>query len=96
MPMKITEKDVEQAALLSRLELTAQDTTDCTKSLNTILEYMDKLNNLDASTVDPSAHVLRLKNVFREDKREPSLNKESVLGNAPEEQAGAFKVPRIV
>lgn len=94
--MKITEKDVEQVAFLSRLDLTAEDKAAYTISLNTILDYMEMLNRLDTSAVEPAAHVLPLKNVFREDKLQPSLDKELVLANAPEEEAGAFKVPRIV
>jgi len=93
--MEITEKYVEQLALLSRLDLTAENKAAHTKSLNAILDYVDMLNKLDTSNVEPAAHVLPLKNVFREDKLQPSLAKELVLANAPEEEAGAFKVPRI-
>ncbi|MFA7468270.1 MAG: Asp-tRNA(Asn)/Glu-tRNA(Gln) amidotransferase subunit GatC [Desulfotomaculaceae bacterium] len=93
--MKITEQAVEQLALLSRLDLTAEDQTAHTKSINVILDYLDLLNKLDTSNVEPAAHVLPLKNVFREDRLQPSLAKELALANAPEEEAGAFKVPRI-
>lgn len=94
--MKIVEKDVEQVAHLSRLELTAEEKAAYTGSLNKILDYLDLLNKLDTSTVEPAAHVLPLKNVFREDKLQPSLAKELVLANAPKEEAGAFVVPRII
>lgn len=94
--MKISEKDVEHVALLSRLELTDDDKKDYTKSLNAILDYMDMLNKLDTSEVEPTAHVLPLKNVFREDKLEAGLDKKQALSNAPQEETGTFKVPRIV
>ena len=94
--MKITEKDVEHVALLSRLDLTAEDRTVYTKSLNAILEHMEILNKLDTSGIEPMAHVLSLKNVFREDKLQVGLDKEQALANAPQEEEGAFRVPRIV
>jgi aspartyl-tRNA(Asn)/glutamyl-tRNA(Gln) amidotransferase subunit C len=94
--MSMTEKDMEQVALKSRLELTVEDKAAYTESLNAILGYLDILNKLDTRTVESAAHVLPLKNVFREDKLEKSLDKERVLANAPEVEAGAFIVPRIV
>ena len=94
--MKITEKDVEQLALKSRLDLTVEDKAAYTKSLNASLDYLNILKKLDTSGVEPAAHVLPVKNVFREDTLQVSLDKELVLANAPEEEEGSFKVPRIV
>lgn len=94
--MKITPKDVEHVALLSRLELSEQDKTNYTETLNDILEYMEVLNRVDTAHIQPTAHVLPLKNVFREDKLHDTLDKELVLANAPEEEDGCFKVPRII
>jgi len=94
--MKTTEKDVEQLAAMSRLELTAEDKAANVKSLNASLDYQDGLKRLDTSKVEPAGQVLPIRNVFREDKVQPSLDKETVLANAPEVEDGAFKVPRIV
>lgn len=94
--MKITPKDVEHVALLSRLELSEPDKANYTETLNAILDYMEVLNRVDTANVQPTAHVLPLKNVFREDKLHPTLEKELVLANAPEEEDGCFKVPRII
>ena len=94
--MKITEKDMEQLALKSRLDLTVEDKAAYTKSLNASLDYIKMLKKLDTRGVDPAAHVLPIKNVFREDTLQESLDKELALANAPEEEAGSFKVPRIV
>lgn len=94
--MQISERDVDQLAYLSRLELTEEDKTAYTMSLNAILDYLDMLNTLDTGNVEPAAHVLPLKNTFREDKLQPGLTKELALANAPEEEEGAFIVPRIV
>lgn len=94
--MKITEKDMEQLAFMSRLDLTAEDKAAFTKSLTESLIYMDMLKKLNTSSVEPAGHVLPIKNVFREDKLQPSMGKELALANAPEEEEGSFKVPRIV
>lgn len=94
--MKISEKDIEQLAYLSRLDLAAEKKAAYTESLNVILDYLDMLNKLNTSDVEPAAHVLPIKNVFREDKLQQSLDMEQALANAPEEGEGAFIVPRIV
>jgi aspartyl-tRNA(Asn)/glutamyl-tRNA(Gln) amidotransferase subunit C len=94
--MKTSEKDIEQLAFLSRLELTAGDKAAYTRSLNAILDYLDMLKKFDTNAVEPAAHVLPFKNVFREDKLQQSLAVEQALANAPEEGEGAFVVPRIV
>lgn len=94
--MKITEKDVERLALMSRLELTAEEKAAYTKSLHESLSYMDLLKELDKGTAELASLVLPIINVFREDKAQPSMDKELVFANAPEEEEGAFKVPRII
>jgi len=94
--MKITVKDVEHVALLSRLELTEEEKQEQVQQLNKILEAMDVLNSVNTSNVEPLAHVLPIKNVLREDEHRYTLPKEKVFQNAPEEDEGMFKVPRIV
>jgi len=94
--MKISEKEVEQLAFLSRLDLPGEELADWTKTLNAVLDYLEPLNKLDPSAIEPAAHVLPLKNVFREDRPQQSLDKKLVLANAPEEDEGFFVVPRIV
>ena len=94
--MKITLKDAEHVARLSRLELTAAEQEEYAETLNSILEYIEVLNKVDTSDVEPTAHVLPLKNVLREDNLHDPLPKELVLVNAPVKEDGCFKVPRIV
>ncbi|MDT8900228.1 Asp-tRNA(Asn)/Glu-tRNA(Gln) amidotransferase subunit GatC [Anaeroselena agilis] len=94
--MKITRKDVEHVALLSRLELGENDVEKFTGQLNAILDYIDVLNKVDTSGVEPTAHVLPLKNVMRADEARPSLPRELALANAPEQEDGYFKVPKIL
>jgi aspartyl-tRNA(Asn)/glutamyl-tRNA(Gln) amidotransferase subunit C len=61
-----------------------------------ILEYVDKLNELDTSNVEPTSHVMPVKNVFREDRTENSYDREKILANAPSTEDGCFKVPKVV
>ncbi|NLM20922.1 MAG: Asp-tRNA(Asn)/Glu-tRNA(Gln) amidotransferase subunit GatC [Peptococcaceae bacterium] len=94
--MRIKAEDVEKLALMSRLELTEEEKAAYTESLNASLNYLDKLTRLVTDTVEPATHVLPIVNIFREDRIETGLDQELVLANAPEVEAGSFKVPRIV
>jgi aspartyl-tRNA(Asn)/glutamyl-tRNA(Gln) amidotransferase subunit C len=94
--VKISKKDVEHVAVLSRLHLSENEKENYTETLNSILEYMEILNRVDTSDVEPTAHVLPLRNIFREDKPHESLDREMALANAPDQEDGCFKVPRIV
>ncbi|MCR6545729.1 Asp-tRNA(Asn)/Glu-tRNA(Gln) amidotransferase subunit GatC [Dehalobacterium formicoaceticum] len=92
----ITIKDVEHVALLARLELSQEEKEMYTEQLNLILNHIDKLEELDTENVPPTAHVLSLQNVLREDEVYPSLERAAVLENGPNTEKGQFKVPRIV
>lgn len=92
----LTISEVEHVALLSRLELTEEEKKMYQQQLSAILDYAGKLDKLDTGDVPPTAHVLPLKNVFREDKAGEHLDREKALANAPEREGDFFKVPRIV
>lgn len=94
--MKITCKDVANVALLSRLEFSEAELETFTGQLDAILEYADVLNTLNVDNVQPTAHVLPIKNVMRADEVKPSLARELALANAPEQEDGYFKVPKIM
>ena len=94
--MKITLKEVEHVARLARLELTAEEKERMRAQIDSILSYIDKLNELDTSAVEPTSHVLPMTNVFREDEVMPSLSQEEVLVNAPDRHEFFFRVPRIL
>lgn len=94
--MKITINDVEQVALLSRLELTNEEKQKYMERMNQLLDTMEVLNKVDTSSVEPLAHVLPVKNVFREDELRESLPREKILENAPDHEEGMFKVPKII
>ena len=87
---------MEHVALLSRLELSEQELDKFTGQLDAILEYIDVLNQVDTSAVEPMAHVLEIRNVMRADEVQPSLPREAALQNAPDAEDGFFKVPKIV
>ena len=97
--MKITEKDVLYVAALANLELSEQETAQFAVDLDSILAYVEKLNELDTSSVEPMAQVLyKAKDgtMLRPDQVRPSLPREQSLANAPESAAGQFKVPKVI
>lgn len=97
--MRISEKtraEIEHIALLARLELTEKEKEIFSKQLSSILRYIDKLNELNTNDVEPTLHVLSKKNVFRDDKLKPSLQKERALQNAASKDNSFYKVPKII
>ncbi len=96
MTKKIDEALVRKVAKLSRLELSAEEVEEFTRQLSAILNYMEKLNELDTAGVEPLAHCLPIRNVFREDRVKESLGTETTLANAPQRDGEFFKVPKIL
>ena len=94
--LPLTREEVEHVAMLARLELSREETENYTNQLDSILEYVDKLNELDVENVEPTAHVLPINNVFREDKVWEGISRDVALDNAPDKEDGQFKVPKIV
>jgi len=94
--MKIQKKEVEAVGLLARIELSEDEKELFGQQLSSILNYIEKLKELDTSQVEPTTHVLLLHNVFREDKVLPSLSPEQALANAPESMDGFYRVPKII
>lgn len=94
--MSVTLKDVEHVAKLARLALTDTEKARFTEQMNAILKYAEKLNELDTEGVEPTSHVLPVKNVLREDEARPSWPIEDVLKNAPEDEDGQFRVPAVL
>ena len=94
--MAISIKDVEHIAQLANLEFTNAEKEKFTHQMNQILEYMDQLNSLDTSNVEPLSHVIELSNVFRADEVKPGVTTEEALKNAPEKNDQFFKVPKVI
>jgi len=94
--MAVTIKDVEHIARLAKLEFNEDEKVEFTKQFNEILAFMEKLNELDTSNVEPLSHVIELQNVFREDEVKPSVASEEALKNAPAKNENFFKVPKVI
>lgn len=93
--MAITRAQVEHVARLARLGLSEQELDLFTEQLSRILDHVEQLNRLDTTGVPPTWHVLPLQNVLRSDTVQPSLPREAALKNAPQAEAGLFRVPKI-
>ncbi|MEC0172918.1 Asp-tRNA(Asn)/Glu-tRNA(Gln) amidotransferase subunit GatC [Paenibacillus graminis] len=94
--MSITVHDVQHVAKLARLHLSPEEEAKLTEQMNAILQYAEKLNELDTENVKPTTHVLQVSNVMRDDVVKESLTQEEALLNAPEDEDGHFKVPAVL
>ena len=88
--------DIEKVARLARLELSGEEKETFGNQLDQILTYMEQLNRLDTTGVEPTSHAIPMDNVFREDEVKPSFPREEVLGISPDQEDDHFKVPRII
>ncbi len=91
--MAITRDEVLHVARLARLELTEEEVARFTEQLSAILEAVAKVSELDLSGVEPTAHPLDVVNVWAEDEPRPSIPVDDALANAPDREAGFFRVP---
>jgi len=94
--MTVSLKEVENIAKLAKLSFDQEEMEKFAEQFNQILEYIDKLNELDTESVQPTYHVLDLTNVMREDEAKPGLTQEEALSNAPKKKAGLFSVPKVI
>lgn len=92
----IAPEDVEHVARLARLSLTDGEKARLRQELDAILAYVDALRALDTEGVEPTAHVLPVVNVMREDEPRPCLPAETMLANAPDRSGPFVRVPRII
>jgi aspartyl-tRNA(Asn)/glutamyl-tRNA(Gln) amidotransferase subunit C len=94
--MPITVKDVEKIARLAKLSFTEEEKEKFSRQLGQIIDYVEKLNELDTEKVPPTYHVVAVHNVFRKDEVKPSMPREEVLKNAPAKKKGYFSVPKVI
>ena len=98
--MKISDQDVTHVAALANLELTEEERARMVRDLNSILGYIDQLNELDTSNVEPmaqsSAALSAAASPMREDREAACLPREVALKNAPETDGAFFKVPKVI
>lgn len=93
---KITIQEVEHVANLARLEFNAEEKKKLAEQLGRILDYIEQLNELDTTDVEPTSHVIPVRNVVRPDIVKSSLTRDEALANAPSSVDGLFEVPKIV
>ena len=98
--MPVTIKDVEHVAKLARLQFSKEEIQKFTRQFNQILDYIQKLNELDTTNVEPLSHVIELSpaegGMFRKDEVRPSYPVEEILKNAPSKTEKFFKVPKVI
>lgn len=94
--MSMTADEVARVALLARLRLAPAELELFTGQLNAIVGFVEQLGELDTADVEPLAHGVEVRNVFREDVRGPSLPREEALANAPGRNADSFLVPAVL
>ena len=94
--MSVTLNDLEKIAQLARLKLKDEEKEKFLGQLNQILEYVEKLNELNTEGIEPLSHSMDLINVMREDIEKPSLPREKALENAPSKDEEFFRVPKVV
>ena len=92
----IDDETIEYVSILAKLELSEEEREQAKKDMGRMLDYIDKLGELDTEGVEPMSHVFPVQNVFREDVVTNSDIREQLLANAPEQKDGMFMVPRIV
>lgn len=94
--MKVTKETIDHVADMVKLSLTEKDKAQLTKDLNSIVSYMDTMNDIDTDEVEGMTHVLPMKNLFRQDMLKSSSDREEILRNAPSHKDGSFQVPKAV
>ena len=93
--MSISRYELKHIALLSRLELTDDEADLYTQHIGEILDYVEKLNELDVTDVEPTCHAVPMQNIMRDDVVKPGLDIEESLKNAAEKEDRYFRVPRV-
>jgi len=94
--MDLSREEVAKVALLARLRLTTAELETFTGQLNSTVHFVEQLGQLDTADVEPLAHGVEVRNVFREDKVGPSLSREDALANAPKRNSESFLVPAVL
>jgi len=94
--MKITVADVEYVARLARLELTTGEKELYAGQMDAILDYVEKLKELNTDGVEPTSHAVPMENAFREDVVQPPIGLEQALANAPGRAGSFFAVPKVI
>jgi aspartyl-tRNA(Asn)/glutamyl-tRNA(Gln) amidotransferase subunit C len=94
--MKIEKDSIKYTSNLARISLTASEEELFAGQLNDILTYMEKINEIDTSGIEPTSHVIAMDNVFRCDVQKKQLSQAQALVNAPDKKGSFFRVPRVI
>jgi len=94
--MSVSEKDVRYVAHLARLQLSEDEVENLTRDMSKILDYMETLEELDTSDVEPLEHVIDMEYRLRDDKAKEPLAQEEALKNAPDADSDYFRVPKVI
>ena len=94
--MKVTEQDIKTVASLSRLKISDDEKSEVIEQLDKFLSYVENLQSIDTTNIEPTTYALPMQNVFRADVVKKSLDRELALSNAPLKEDGYFKVPRVL
>lgn len=94
MANNISDETIEYVGILAKLELSDEEKEQAKSDMGRMLDYIDKLGELDTTGVEPMSHVFSVENVFREDVVTNGDERERLLSNAPQEKGGMFVVPR--
>ena len=92
----ISDETIEYVGILAKLELSDEEKEQAKKDMGEMLDYIDQLNELDTTGVEPMSHVFPVHNVFREDEVTSGDGSEDTLANAPLMRDGGFEVPKTI
>lgn len=90
----ISDETIDYVGILAKLELSPEEKEQAKKDMGNMLDYIDKLNELDTEGVEPMSHVFSLNNVFRSDEVANGDDRENMLRNAPQKKEGTYMVPK--
>ena len=93
---KISDETIEYVGILAKLELSEEEKEAAKKDMEQMLDYIDTLNELDTTGIEPMSHVFPVQNVFREDVVTNGDNHEAMLANAPKKKEGQYQVPKTI
>ena len=92
----ISDETIEYVSILAQLELSEKEKEQAKRDMGRMLDYFDKLNELNTEGIEPMSHIFPVSNVFREDEVENGDQRDEMLANAPKAMDGSFQVPRTV
>lgn len=93
---RISDEMIEYVGILAKLELSPEEKEQAKQDMSSMLDYIDQLNTLDTTGVEPMSHVFPVQNVFREDVVTNGDDRENMLANAPAQKDGCFAAPKTV